>query len=232
MRNIMMKTNSTIKLAVTFISIIILTIMFTANDSFARRRDRQYTGPRNTHNERVIVKKHVRHRPEKVIVERHVRHRPEWKAKRKFFNNRWKYNRPYRRGYNYPGARMFRRLPFGYRTVWIGGGPYFVFNGVYYRNAPSGYVVVQSPPETIVVRETPTPVKPFISASGNVLVTVSTLNVRTGPGLDYSLVSQVEEGSILEVRGKTDGWLYVQLTDGQSGWVKSVFTERLEPGNG
>ncbi|MEN8263191.1 MAG: SH3 domain-containing protein, partial [Nitrospirota bacterium] len=202
-----MKTNSIINLAVTFFSLIILTIMFTADDSFARSRDRQYSGPRHSHNERVIVKKHDRHRS-------------EWKAKRKFFNKswryerpykRWKYDRPYRRGYYYPRERYVRRLPFGYRTVWYGGDPFFVFNSVYYRNTPSGYVVVQSPPETVVVREAPKPVKPFESASGNVLVTISTLNVRTGPGLDYSLVSQVEEGSILEVRGKTDGWLYVHL---------------------
>ena len=93
-------------------------------------------------------------------------------------------------------------------------------------------MVVNRPTETVVVRETPTPVKAYEPSSGNVLVTVSTLNVRTGPGLDYSLVSQVEEGSILEVRGKTDGWLYVRLTDGQSGWVKVVFTERIEPGSG
>ncbi len=214
-----MKTKSAIKLTVTFISLIVLTIMFMADDSFARRRDRHYSGPRHAHNERVIVKKHVRHRP-------------EWRANRKFFNKRWKYNRPYRSGYYYPGPRMVRRLPYGYRTVWFGGNPFFVYNSVYYRSAPSGYVVVNRPQETVVVRETPAPVKAYEPSSGNVLVTVSTLNVRTGPGLDYSLVSQVEEGSILEVRGKTDGWLYVRLTDGQSGWVKVVFTERIEPGSG
>jgi hypothetical protein len=249
-RDIIMKTKSAIKLTVTFISLIVLTIMFTADDSFARRRDRHYAGPRHSHNERVIVKKHVRHTP-------------EWKANRKSFYKRAKYYRPYNRGYNYPRfgkysrpykrdyyyprygkhyrpykrgyyypGRIVRRLPYGYRTAWIGGGPYFVFNGVYYRSAPYGYVVVNRPPETIVVRETPTPVTEYEPASGSVSVTVSTLNVRTGPGLGYSLVSQVEEGSILEVRGKADGWLYVRLTDGQSGWVKSVFTERLEPGSG
>ena len=230
-----MKTKSAIKLTVTFISLIVLTIMFTADDSFARRRDRHYSGPRHSQNERVIVKKHVRHRP-------------EWRANRKFFNKRWKYNRPYRRDYYYPrsgkyyrpywrdsyypGPRMVRRLPYGYMTVWFGGSPYFVYNSVYYRSVPSGYVVVNRPQETVVVREAPTPVKAYEPSSGSVLVTVSTLNVRTGPGLDYSLVSQVEEGSILEVRGKADGWLYVRLTDGQSGWVKVVFTERIEPGSG
>ncbi len=241
-----MKTNSTINLAVTFFSLIVLTIMFTVDDSYARRRDRENSGSRKAYKERVIVKKQVRHRP-------------EWKAKRKAFYKRgnydrpynrrtygrpgkrwkydrpykwWKYDRPYRRGSYYRGARFVRRLPFGYRTVWFGSNPFFVFNGIYYQSAPSGYVVVNSPPETVVVREAPEPVKPLESASGNVLVTISTLNVRTGPGLDYSLVSQVAEGSILEVRGKTDGWLYVRMTDGQSGWVKSVFTERLGPGSG
>ena len=70
---------------------------------------------------------------------------------------------------------------------------------------------------------------PLSPHQGMSSVTVSTLNIRSGPGLKYSLVQQVVEGSILEVHGKTDGWLYIKSNTGQSGWVKSVFTEQMEP---
>ncbi len=92
-------------------------------------------------------------------------------------------------------------------------------------------MIVKSPPETVIVRKNSPIIRPVESLSGKALVTVSTLNVRSGPDLDYSLIHQVIEGSILEVRGKTGGWLYIELPNGQSGWVKSVFTEPLKPGS-
>jgi hypothetical protein len=70
-----MKTKATITLIGTFISLIVLTLLLTADNSFARGRDRKYVAPRNTHNERVIVRQRARHSH-------------EWVAKRKFFNKR------------------------------------------------------------------------------------------------------------------------------------------------
>ena len=211
-----MKTKSTIKSISMFLSLIVLTLFLTADDSFARRRDKKYYAPRHTQNERVIV----RHRG---------RHAPEWVAGRKHFYKRGEYNRPYRRAYY--GRKAWRRYGRPYR-YWPRNSAYISLSGVFYQSPPARYVVVKTPPETIVVRETSTIVRPIESATGNVLVTVSTLNVRTGPDLSYSLVSQIKEGSILELRGKTDGWLYVKLPDGQFGWAKSVFMERLKPGSG
>jgi hypothetical protein len=46
------------------------------------------------------------------------------------------------------------------------------------------------------------------------------------------VTSQVERGYILEVLGTTDGWLYVQLPNGEFGWVMAEFTLRLEKGSG
>jgi hypothetical protein len=39
-------------------------------------------------------------------------------------------------------------LPYGHRTVIVGGSPYYYYDDVYYRPCPSGYVVVSSPVTT------------------------------------------------------------------------------------
>jgi len=93
-------------------------------------------------------------------------------------------------------------------------------------------VVATTPPETVVIRETSTIPEPYESVTGYVMVTVSTLNVHTGPDLGYSLMGQVKEGTVLELHGVTDDWSYVKLPDGRLGWVTSVFTEPMEPSRG
>jgi hypothetical protein len=214
-----MKTKATITLIGTFISLIVLTLLVTVDDSFARGKDRKYAAPRKTHNERVIVRQRARHSP-------------EWVAKRKFFNKRGAYYRPYRSGYYGRKARVAYGRPYGYRRAWPRNSAYISLSGLFYQSPPVSYVVVKTPPKTVVIRETSTIVRPVASATGNVLVTVSTLNVRTGPDLGYSFVSQVKEGSILELHGTTDDWSYIKLPDGRFGWITSVFTEPLEPGSG
>jgi hypothetical protein len=218
-RDNVMKAIANITLIGTFISLIVLTLLLIADDSFARGRDRRYVAPRNTHNERVIVRQRARHSDERV-------------ARRKFINKRRAYYRPYWRGYDGRRARVVYGRPYGYWRPWPRNSAYFSLSGIFYQSPPTRYVVVKTPPETVVIRETTTIVRPVESARGNVLVTVSTLNVRTGPDLGYSLVSQVKEGSILELHGKTNDWSYVRLRDGRFGWVTSVFTEQVKPGNG
>ncbi len=214
-----MTTKTSIKVLTTLISLIVMTLMLTAGDSFADRRDRRAYSPRHTNHE-------------KVIARQHVKHSREWSARKKFRYRRGEYYRPYRDKYYSARTRIKHRYPYGYRTGWRGDSSFFYFSGTLYESPPPRYVIVKTPPETVVVRETSTITSPVEAYSGKVLVTVSTLNVRSGPDLDYSLVHQVIEGSILNVSGKTDGWLYVELANGQSGWVKSVFTEPLGPGSG
>jgi hypothetical protein len=51
--------------------------------------------------------------------------------------------------------------------------------------------------------------------------------------LSYPLIYQVHSGYILEVHGQSRGWLYVELPNGEFGWVMAEFTYRLEaPGSG
>jgi hypothetical protein len=36
-------------------------------------------------------------------------------------------------------------LPYGHRTIIVGGSPYYYYDNVYYRSCPNGYVVVPEP---------------------------------------------------------------------------------------
>ena len=44
-----------------------------------------------------------------------------------------------------PIGAVVTYLPFGYKTVIVGGLPYYYYNNIYYRPCPSGYVVVPEP---------------------------------------------------------------------------------------
>jgi len=127
------------------------------------------------------------------------------------------------------GAIVFG-IPLGYHRVFIGGGLYFTYGGVYYRRVPSGYVVVE-PPREVVVAE---PAPEFETVVGDqVTVTVERLNVRAGSALDQAVVARVSRGTVLGVHGGTEEWLYVELPDGEFGWVLARYTTPLqEPASG
>lgn len=80
---------------------------------------------------------------------------------------------------------------------------------------PREVVVVNSPP-VVSTMETLLP--------SEVEVAAAALNVRTGPGLHYSVIDQVQRGDILQVISSAPGWLRVQIGSGQSGWVMDSFT--------
>ena len=120
-------------------------------------------------------------------------------------------------------------LPAGYRTVWVSGSTYYVYGGIFYRRAPSGYIVVRAPDTVIVEDATPTLVEPSYVAGGQVSVTADVLNVRSCPGKDYAVIYQIHKGYVLEIHGKDTGWLYVELPNGEFGWIVKRFTTRLDP---
>lgn len=123
---------------------------------------------------------------------------------------------------------IFSTLPIGYRTVWIADREFYYFNGIYYQSVPSGYIVV-NPPPAAVIQEYPGIVEPLENAEGWVSITVSTLNVHSGPTLNHPVIDQITLDTVLEVYGKADGWLYVQLPNGGFGWILSAFTAETEP---
>jgi len=134
--------------------------------------------------------------------------------------------RPASRGYvvvSAPFGAIVASLPLGHSRVSIGGALYFTFGGDYYREVPQGYMVVAPPPE-VVVQPSPRP-----QIYGSVYVNASRLNVRSGPGGEHPVVFQLQRGTILNVYGDAPGWYYVQLPNGQFGWVMEQFTTILGP---
>lgn len=61
----------------------------------------------------------------------------------------------------------------------------------------------------------------LLNKSTTINVKASALNVRTGPGLDYGVSSQVKSGTKLAVISQKNEWYKVTLPDGKTGWVAS-----------
>jgi len=120
-----------------------------------------------------------------------------------------------------PVGAIVASLPLGHSRVSIGGALYFTFGGNYYRQVPQGYVVAAPPPEVVV--------QPPPQIYGSISVVVHRLNVRSGPGREHPVVFQLQQGTVLTVYGTSMGWYYVQLPNGQYGWVMEQFTTMLGP---
>jgi uncharacterized protein YgiM (DUF1202 family) len=79
----------------------------------------------------------------------------------------------------------------------------------------------------------PVIIQPPETFSGQAAVTVDLLNVRSGPALSHSIVYQIQRGYVLDIHGKSGGWLFVELPNGEYGWVMSEYTQFLKiPGAG
>lgn len=90
--------------------------------------------------------------------------------------------------------------------------------------------------EGTVAAATPTPSQPFITATPSgpvVTVTVSTLNVRSGPGFEYPKVGSLKQGDAVGVLGTVPdfSWFYIQASNGM-GWVKAEYVQLYNPAGG
>lgn len=73
-----------------------------------------------------------------------------------------------------------------------------------------------------------------VAASGTATVKGSIVNVRAGPGLDYSKITTVKKGSRFEIVDQQNGWYKLNIWKGITGWVigdylvvnKPVVTDR------
>ncbi|MFZ5587548.1 MAG: DUF6515 family protein [Thermodesulfobacteriota bacterium] len=147
------------------------------------------------------------------------------------------YYRPYPRGgyvvVRPPVGLFIAALPIGFATLTLGGMTYYSYAGVYYRPAPGGYVVVDPPagyvaappPPPVVVHQPPAAVgDPSQVAAASVTVITPSLNLRSGPGLNFPVVTVAAQGEILQVLGNAPGWLWVETQAGQTGWVAQHYT--------
>jgi len=62
--------------------------------------------------------------------------------------------------------------------------------------------------------------------NGSVSITATSLNVRSGPGLSYSVTGSVKKGEKFPIIKEDGDWLYLRLSDSQYGWVAQWFTSR------
>ncbi len=86
-------------------------------------------------------------------------------------------------------------------------------------------MVVERPREVVVTEPAPD----FEAVAGDrVAVTAERLNVRSGSALDQAVVARVSSGTVLTVHGSTEDWLYVELPDGEFGWVLARYTLPLQ----
>ncbi len=69
------------------------------------------------------------------------------------------------------------------------------------------------------------------NVSGNLRVTVDALNVRSGPGVSYTRISQVTKGNLpfLEER---NGWYRVVLPQGRAGWISGQYASPISAESG
>jgi uncharacterized protein YgiM (DUF1202 family) len=93
----------------------------------------------------------------------------------------------------------------------------------YYRYGETGPVSTTLSSSPVVTQES-VPVSPSATYEPFVNPKVvelkgSKINVRTGPGKDYPLLTTVEGGLKAKAIGKQGEWYQLQLPDGRIGWV-------------
>jgi hypothetical protein len=200
-----------------FISLFLSTGPITGSPAFAAPRGRPHAIQRQApHSRQVVANRHGRvHRPYVRNARRHY-------YPRRSFNYR---KRPrVSLFFSAPIGAFYPTLPYGYTSVVVHGRSYYVAGGVYYQPVWGGYRVVEQPREVVVVTRPEMKQTLPTALPEKVQVSAAALNVRTGPGLHYSVIDQVQRGDILRVLDSDPGWLNVQMESGRSGWVMDSFT--------
>ncbi|MCB0211022.1 MAG: SH3 domain-containing protein [Anaerolineae bacterium] len=77
----------------------------------------------------------------------------------------------------------------------------------------------------------PTPTLESRSAQGE--VTTESLNVRSGPGVNYPRIGQVELGEVVEINGVNEDWWRITYPHslGDYGWVSGAFIDAIYAGD-
>jgi N-acetylmuramoyl-L-alanine amidase len=69
----------------------------------------------------------------------------------------------------------------------------------------------------------------ILAENSKVVINVDSLNVRSGPGLSYNLVSSVNRNEEYEVLAKDGEWIQIKISNSIKGWVASwLVTEKKE----
>lgn len=65
------------------------------------------------------------------------------------------------------------------------------------------------------------------------VVTAGALNVRSGPGVSFNVITKIYNGQIVSLLGKyyANNWVNIRLSNGLEGWVNSVYLHTSVPVN-
>ena len=73
---------------------------------------------------------------------------------------------------------------------------------------------------------TSTPVTPSMGAEKIVTVIWTSVNIRSGAGISYPVVTTVKQGAKLTLLGEHGDWLNVRSENGQEGWINGSFVKK------
>ncbi|WP_171016648.1 N-acetylmuramoyl-L-alanine amidase [Pseudalkalibacillus caeni] len=65
----------------------------------------------------------------------------------------------------------------------------------------------------------------FAAENGEVNVSVSNLQVRSGPGLSYDVIGKVDKNETFSVIDRQKDWIKIKLKSGRNGWIAGWLTE-------
>jgi hypothetical protein len=149
------------------------------------------------------------------------------------YNTHYRTGYPYHRvptGHNYPHANHF--FPYfgaGMLTGALIGSAISVSprpRTIYYSSPPRA--IVQS--ESIVTPQyTPvTPSAPQELVLRQVKIIAKIVNIRSGPGLENTVINQAHRDETVDVIGVSPDWLYVKTQEGQYGWLMTQYTLEVD----
>jgi uncharacterized protein YgiM (DUF1202 family) len=66
------------------------------------------------------------------------------------------------------------------------------------------------------------------SATEQVVITASSLNVRSGPSTENPVQFSLNSGSVVDVLTRAGDWLQIRADDGREGWVAAEYTLEVQ----
>jgi len=97
------------------------------------------------------------------------------------------------------------------------------------------YIISVTPPAMMRYDAMGNPVGPAGStgsagttALGQVVITASSLNVRSGPGGGNPVQFTLASGAVVDVLARESGWLSIRDPDGREGWVSADYTLEVQ----
>lgn len=68
----------------------------------------------------------------------------------------------------------------------------------------------------------------FTLAEDSVIVTADHLNIRKGPGLDYSVIAKAQKGKSYQISKVEEEWLEIYFDSNRTGWIHRDYTKSNE----